>query len=135
MARSNVSSTSGLARTVMLVACVVVSLALMLSGCGATSTTTSNSTATTNSSGGANTVQVVMKNIAFVPDSVTVNVGDTVVWTNEDNVQHNVTADNGEFKSDNIGNGGTYSFTFDKAGTYPYHCTIHPGMTGVVIVQ
>jgi plastocyanin len=45
-----------------------------------------------------------------------------------------VTADNGEFKSDNIGNGGTYSFTFDKAGTYPYHCTIHPGMTGVVIV-
>jgi plastocyanin len=80
-------------------------------------------------------VQVVMTNRTYDPETVTVNVGDTVTWVNEDAPQHDVVADNGEFKSELFDKGQTFAFTFTQAGTYPYHCSIHPGMTGVVIVQ
>ena len=76
-----------------------------------------------------------MKNIQYVPDSITVSVGDTVTWTNSDSVAHTVTGDNGEFDSGTIEPGGQFSFTFETAGTITYHCTIHPNMKGTVIVQ
>jgi plastocyanin len=74
-----------------------------------------------------------MTNRSFVPATLTVQVGDTVTWVNQDAPQHDVVADNGEFTSQPFDKGR--SFTFTKAGTYPYHCSIHPGMTGTVIVQ
>jgi plastocyanin len=76
-----------------------------------------------------------MKGLAFDPATVTISAGESVTWTNEDSAGHTVVADNGEFKSDTLGNGGSFSFTFDKAGTYPYHCSIHPSMKGTVVVQ
>jgi plastocyanin len=57
-----------------------------------------------------------------------------VSWINKDSVDHNVIADNGEFKSGDFGQNGTYSFTPKKAGTIKYQCTLHPGMTGVLTV-
>jgi plastocyanin len=84
---------------------------------------------------GGQTVSVVMTNRTYDPQEVTVKVGDTVTWVNEDAPKHDVVADNGEFKSQLFDKGQSFSYTFTKAGTYPYHCSIHPGMTGTVIVQ
>jgi plastocyanin len=119
---------------------VIVIIALSLAGvsCGgsATTTTTTAGAATTSSqAGGAGGTQVTIQNFAYDPATITVHVGDTVTWTNKDSVNHTVTADNGEFSSDPLGQGATFSFTFTKAGSYPYHCTIHPYMTGTVVVQ
>ena len=75
---------------------------------------------------------VGLKNLKFRPEKLTVNVGDTVVWKWQENVLHNVVAD--EFKSENISK-GQYSHTFDTAGTYDYRCTIHPGMDGEITVR
>ena len=76
-----------------------------------------------------------MTNRSYDPDTVTVKMGDTVTWVNRDSPQHDVVADNGEFKSELFDTGGTFSFTFTQPGTYPYHCSIHPGMVGTVTVQ
>jgi len=76
-----------------------------------------------------------MKNIQFAPKSVTAKVGQTVKWTNDDSVDHNVTATSGEtFKSSNFGQGANYSHKLTKAGTVKYVCTIHPGMEGTIVV-
>jgi len=83
---------------------------------------------------GAN--EVWMQGNTFSPGTRTVNVNTTVTWTNKNGAAHTVTSDNGGFTSSgNIAGGGTYSFTFTAAGTYNYHCTLHSGMTGKVIVQ
>jgi|SRR5215208_726139 len=84
-------------------------------------------------SGGA---QVSMKDIKFNPSTVDVKVGDTVTWTNDDSIGHDVTSDT--FKSGDpggIGGGGTFDHKFDKAGTFKYECTVHSGMTGTVVVK
>jgi plastocyanin len=74
---------------------------------------------------------------AFTPPSVTASVGQTVAWVFQDANPHTVTADDDSFTSPKGGlaNGRTYSHTFDKAGTYRYHCAIHPQMLGTVVVQ
>jgi amicyanin len=115
---------------------VIIALSLAAVSCGGSANTTATTSgAATSQAGNAGEVQVTIQNFAFDPATVTVKVGDTVTWTNKDSVDHNVTADNGEFKSDNLAQGSTFSFTFTKAGSYPYHCTIHPYMTGTVVVQ
>jgi plastocyanin len=88
---------------------------------------------TDNSTPGANAVW--MKNTAFTPQSITVPVNTTVTWTNKDGITHTVTSTTGLFDSGNIGNGGTFTYQFTTAGTYPYRCTIHSGMSGTVVVQ
>ena len=77
-----------------------------------------------------------MKGLRFHPDQTTVRVGQKVTWTNDDNVDHNVTATHGaKFMSQAYSPGKTYSFTPRKAGTIKYVCTLHPGMNGTVIVK
>ncbi len=84
--------------------------------------------------GGA--VAVKMKDIQFEPRDVTVKAGQTITWTNDDSVNHNVIAQSGaSFKSKDFGEGGSFSFKAAKAGTIKYVCTIHPGMTGTITVQ
>jgi plastocyanin len=105
---------------------------------GGSATTTAAPTASTSSTpagSGGTEVKVTMTNISYSPDTVTIKVGDTVTWLNEDAPKHDVVADNGEFKSSLFDKGGTFSFTFTQAGTYPYHCSIHANMKGTVIVQ
>jgi amicyanin len=82
------------------------------------------------------TQSVKIKEFAFGPASITVKVGATVTWTNGDQDPHTVTsqAKDGPLKSATLNNGDTYQYTFTKAGTYDYLCTIHPFMTGTVVV-
>jgi plastocyanin len=74
---------------------------------------------------------------AFSPPSITIMAGQTVQWVFKDANPHTVTADDGSFTSDHTGlaNGQTFTHTFTTAGTYTYHCFIHPQMHGTVIVQ
>lgn len=127
-------------------------LALAAAGCGSSSSSSSSSSTSTGSSstpqqvtqtqpsssvGSGPGVKVTMQNIAFNPKSVTVKVGQTITWVNEDSVEHNVTTQPGSsasFKSKNFGQGGTYSWKATKPGTVKYVCTIHPGMDASITV-
>jgi plastocyanin len=83
----------------------------------------------------AKTVKISIKNMSFDPGNVTISVGDTVEWTNHMGMAHTVTPDNGEFPgSGRINSNKSFSHVFSARGTVPYHCEIHPNMTGTVIV-
>jgi plastocyanin len=71
----------------------------------------------------------------FGPQTLTVPVGTTVTWTNSDDIPHTSVSTDGVFKSKVLDTDEKFSYTFTKAGTYPYYCTIHPKMTGQVVVQ
>ena len=79
--------------------------------------------------------QLTIENFNFTPADITVAVGTTVTWTNNDDVEHTVTASDNSFSSSSLETGTSYSFTFATAGTYSYFCAIHPFMTGRVTVQ
>ena len=84
----------------------------------------------------SNSGSVTIKNFAFSPKSITVNVGDTVTWTNQDSVAHNAVYNDGVFDTGRLNKGDSGSFRFTKAGTYNYKCTFHPTiMKGTVIVH
>lgn len=71
---------------------------------------------------------------SFSPNPVEVKVGETVTWVNDDSARHTVTSKDGIFDSRMMGKGQSFSFTFDKAGEYPYFCEPHPNMVGTVVV-
>lgn len=77
---------------------------------------------------------VTIDNFAFGPSSLSVKVGTTVTWTNHDEEPHTVVANDGSFRSPTLGNNATYTFTFTKAGTFAYVCSIHPFMHATVVV-
>ena len=81
------------------------------------------------------TMEVKIDNFSFGPAALTVPVGMMVTWTNRDDIPHTVVSTEGMFKSKVLDTDEKFSFTFSKAGTYPYFCSIHPKMTGKVIVQ
>lgn len=78
--------------------------------------------------------KVSIENFSFSQKTISIKKGDTIVWINNDAMAHTVTGNNGGPASGNIATGGTYSFTFKTAGTFIYHCAIHPSMIGTVIV-
>jgi plastocyanin len=94
-------------------------------------------TATTASSGapaaGGSTVEI--NDFMFMPTSITVAVGTTVTWKFDDSTDHTVVADDNSFTSPELGKGKTYTHTFNTAGTVKYHCSIHPFMTGTIVVK
>jgi plastocyanin len=73
-------------------------------------------------------------NFAFAPPTLTVHAGSTVTWTNKDEEPHTVVAGDGSFHSPGMGSQATYSFTFPKADTFEYVCSIHPFMHATVVV-
>jgi plastocyanin len=81
------------------------------------------------------TTEVKIDNFSFGPVELTVPVGTTVTWTNRDDIPHTVVSTDKVFKSKVLDTDEKFSFSFSKAGTYPYFCSIHPKMTGKVIVQ
>lgn len=89
------------------------------------------SAATGHSAGNTN---VAIAGFAYSPRQVTVRVGDTVTWTNNDSAPHTVTANDASFDSGTLGQGGVYSRTFGVTGVFSYFCAIHPSMTGSVRV-
>ena len=79
--------------------------------------------------------EIKIDNFSFGPQTVTVPVGATVTWTNRDDIPHTSVSTDGVFKSKVLDTDEKFSYTFTTAGTYPYYCTIHPKMTGQVVVQ
>jgi VCBS repeat-containing protein len=73
--------------------------------------------------------------MVFDPLTITVNTGTTITWTNKDVYGHTVTSDTGLFDSGTIDASGTFSYTFNTAGTFPYHCKVESTMTGTVVVK
>lgn len=127
----------------------LIALMFLVTACGGTASTASTSTPTaapttaptatpttaptpTTPTSGGNSISIA--NFAFSPQSLTVKVGTGVTWTNNDSVTHTVTADGGAFNQ-MLSPGNTFHFTFLKAGTYSYHCSIHPSMTATIVVQ
>lgn len=80
------------------------------------------------------TTSVTIQNFAFSPAAIVVPVGTTVTWNNQDLEEHTVTARDKTFDSDVVGSGKSFSFTFTRAGTYDYLCSIHTSMVGRVVV-
>jgi plastocyanin len=83
----------------------------------------------------AASAEVKVDNFSFGPATLTVAVGTTVTWTNRDDIPHTIVSTDKVFKSKVLDTDDKFSFTFAKAGTYPYFCSIHPKMTGSVVVQ
>jgi plastocyanin len=84
----------------------------------------------------ASSTTVKIDNFSFGPATITVPAGSTVTWTNNDDVPHVVTSDDGKlFKSKALDTDDRFSFTFTKPGTYNYYCAIHPKMTAKIVVQ
>ena len=109
---------------------VAVLVVMFLSGCGSSGRTSSGGTAAPPAAN-----EVVIKNFAFVPATITVKAGTTVTWVNEDPAAHNIVADHGSFpSSQDLSQGDKYSHTFNTAGTYRYICGLHTYMTGTVVV-
>jgi plastocyanin len=94
----------------------------------------SSSSYSSYSSYGTMNMSVSISNMMFQPSSISVQHGTTVTWTNNDSVPHTVTGNNGGPSSAVLQPGQTYSYTFNQTGTFPYHCSIHPYMTGTVTV-
>lgn len=123
-----------------------LALAALLAACGSDNKSTSASTpappastpakSTPASTPASAVVQVDMKDIKFVPQTVTAKIGQTVKWTNSDPVAHTVTAKSGsDVDSGTIGPNQTFEAKFAKAGRVDYVCSIHPNQTGTVIVK
>jgi plastocyanin len=98
--------------------------------------TTTQAPATTQAPSAPAAAKVLIQGFSFKPSSITVGVGSTVTWENQDSAPHTVASDSGgELASGTLSNGGTYAHTFNAPGTYPYHCGIHRSMKGTVTVQ
>jgi plastocyanin len=87
------------------------------------------------SQSGAVAIEASIDNFSFSPGTLTVAVGTTVTWTNRDDIPHTVVSTEGVFKSKVMDTDEKFSYTFSKAGVFPYFCSVHPKMTGKVVVQ
>ncbi len=111
-------------KTKIILASALLIVAGVINGCKKSSTPAS-----------PGTNEVFIQNTAFTPASITVPVNTIVKWTNKDAVTHTVTSNATLFDSGNLSSGAAFSYQFLTGGTVHYHCNIHPGMTGTIIVQ
>jgi plastocyanin len=79
--------------------------------------------------------EVKVDNFTFTPETLTVPVNAAVTWVNKDDIPHVIASNDGLFKSKALDTDQKYSYTFSKAGTYSYYCSIHPKMVGKIVVQ
>jgi plastocyanin len=78
--------------------------------------------------------KVSIDNFTFAPASITVKIGDTVTWTNRDDIPHTIVSA-GKFRSKALDTDNSFSFTFTAVGDYQYFCSLHPHMTGIIKVE
>ena len=139
-------------RSIRLGLILAVTAAVLAVGCGGNSGSggygggspaTTAAPAATSAGGGSTTsgagtpasgTAVTIDNFAFSPATLNAKMGQQVTWTNKQDIAHTVTADGGAFDHQ-MPPGATFSFTFDKAGSFAYHCTIHPSMTATIQVS
>jgi plastocyanin len=107
-------------------ATVIIAIVLLLAG---------TPSITANDQSPAAKAEVKIDNFSFGPQTVTVSVGATVTWINRDDIPHTVVSTDGVFNSKVKDTDEKFSYTFAKAGTYLYYCSVHPKMTGKVVVQ
>lgn len=105
---------------------VVIALLLLVAG---------TASVTANDQPSAATAEVKIDNFSFGPETLTVTAGTTVTWTNRDDIPHTVVSTDGVFKSKVRDTDEKFSYTFATAGTYPYYCSVHPKMTGKIVVR
>ena len=105
---------------------IMIAVVLLLAG---------SPSVTANDQASATNTEVKIDNFSFGPQTVTVPVGATVTWTNLDDIPHTVVSTDGVFKSKVRDTDEKFSYTFTKAGTYSYFCSVHPKMTGQVVVK
>ena len=121
-------------RRIWLAFAALMAVALGLWGCNKSDSNPYGSTSSNSSNTSPNTV--TMMNIAFNPGTQTVTRGTTVTWKNNDGIAHTSTSDTGAWDTGNIPAGGSTTTTFNSAGTFKYHCTIHgTAMSGTIVVQ
>jgi plastocyanin len=139
-------SSHSLARRPIIVAVAAAVAVLVLAACGSSASSGAGSTPSATSAGGGSAAAVAIQNFAFTPQTLTVKAGTTVTWTNNDSAPHTVTSADGISTSasttslfnGSVNAGATFSYTFTKAGTYYYLCTIHKsqaGMHGEILVK
>jgi len=120
----------------LLVVCLMLAFGATAAGCGGDEKDSGGG-----GGGGGGASEVSMKGLAFEPADITVKTGDTVTWTNDEAVGHDVTKEGGpgpEFSSGDPGamqEGDTFEQTFDMPGMIEYVCTVHSNMTGTVNVE
>jgi plastocyanin len=86
-------------------------------------------------SAAAGEVSVAVKDFAFNPADITAKVGQTITFTNGDSAPHTATLDDGSCTTPHIASGSSDGLTFTAAGTYPFHCNVHPNMKGTITVS
>lgn len=100
-----------------------------------TSCSKSNSSGYAGTPAGGSPNSVSISGMAFSPSSISVKVGTTVTWKNNDGISHTVTSDDGTtFNSGTLTSGSSFSYTTKTAGTFGYHCNFHSGMTATLVV-
>jgi len=108
------------------ITCVAASMALALA---------SLSTVEKSMAASQPNVEVKIDNFSFTPTTITVKTGTQIIWTNADDIPHTVVSDDQSFKSKVLDTDEKFTFTASKPGTYVYLCSIHPKMTGRVVVE
>ena len=106
---------------------LMIVVALLLTGSGAVKANAQQAP--------AKNVEIKIDNFSFAPGTLTVAAGTTVTWTNQDDIPHTAVSTDGVFKSKVMDTDEKFSYTFTKPGTFPYFCSIHPKMTGTIVVQ
>ena len=112
---------------IALLVAVTIAMVLLLAGSPSVAANTQQPARTT--------AEVKIDNFTLAPATLTVTVGTTVTWTNQDDIPHTVVSRDKVFKSKVLDTDERFSHTFTKAGTYPYFCSIHPKMAGRVVVR
>ena len=116
-------------------ASISVFVVLVAAACGQANAVTASPAPASGASGSSSTVEVKIEGFAFSPDTITIPVGTEVNWINMDSAPHNVTSDMGsELDSPSMAQGDIFTHVFSTAGTFTYHCGIHPSMKATVVV-
>lgn len=118
----------------------VLILIVCLAACGGYSSPSAPAAVPTPAPTGSTTVSIgsgasTQTTGAFGANPLTIQVGTTISWLNNDNTTHTSSADGSQWSSGNIAPGGRFNFTFASAGRFTYHCQIHPNMVGTIVVQ
>jgi plastocyanin len=114
--------------------------ALLATGCGSSTSNSMSTAPSSPSPTGGSSVTIVsgaqtLTTTAFSPNPLTIAVGTTVTWMNQDNTSHTATANNGAFDTGIVAPGGQASKQFTTAGSFAYHCSLHPNMVATITVQ
>lgn len=108
--------------------------AAVLAGCGSDDAGPGTSTPAT-PSGGVAADAIDIEDFSYKPKDAVVKVGQKIVWTNQDTAPHDVVADDGSFESETLEQGDEFAYTAEKAGSFPYICSIHPTMKATLTVE